>query len=163
MARALTNQPPSVSGGRSKLRKARFSAVVMLPRRRSAAAFPAGRESGACESRRGWRGRLRPCTMICAAARACWPARTWTSSRWPLPDTPAMPTISWGRTSSDRPDRACDARFVGGGQDRAITQTRHTVACGNGRRRGACSGGVAVPIIIWAMSLGSARGPSPRR
>src|SRR5438552_3435144 len=42
-----------------------------------------------------------PRMRISPLSASRWPARTSTSCRWPLPETPAMPTISPPRTESE--------------------------------------------------------------
>src|SRR5229473_2757430 len=44
---------------------------------------------------------MSPATRISPLSASRWPASTSTSCRWPLPETPAMPTISPPRTASD--------------------------------------------------------------
>ena len=59
------------------------------------------------DARGGWRraderfATSTPPTLALPGARAAGPVMTWASSVWPLPATPAMPTISPARTSSD--------------------------------------------------------------
>ena len=51
-----------------------------------------------------------PCRSIAPPCGTRMPASAWISSLWPLPSTPAMPTISPARTSSERPRTASSPR-----------------------------------------------------
>ena len=114
-AAALTSQPPArLSGGWSKARKrhvlghrhARHAGVAAAAPRAGTATLsadlvaPCGSNALAVDEDRR---RLR---------RGRWPASASTSSRWPLPETPAMPTISPACTFRIEPSTARRAAVV---------------------------------------------------
>ena len=82
--------------------------------------------------------------MESAGARVSSPLRAYSNSRWPLPDTPAMPTISPWRTCKSIGDR-----FMPNGSWRASCNCRTSSTTAPGWLVWWSSAGGSLPIIIW--------------
>ena len=100
--------------------------------------------------RRGVRHRPRPRPCTRPPVARIWPPSTSASSFWPLPETPAMPTIS--RACTARPSTAMWRRPDGVGGAHALDAQDHAVRVGPRRRGRRATRTGRAPIIIAAMS-----------